>query len=138
MSDTPEQRYMGAVAALGCLLCQWHLGIAGTPALVHHVRTGQGKMRASDYDTVPLCPRHHDPYPGSLHALGVKRFPRVYRISELQLLHIVHTILRKQLPPGHTMPRDPYAVDESQPRIERFLAARTRPTYARVQEIAQW
>lgn len=67
-------------------------------------------MRASDYDTVGLCPRHHDTYPGSLHVLGVKRFPQVYRISELQLLQIVHCRLFKLLPSGHVSPPDPYAV----------------------------
>ena len=47
-----ERDYMASVAELGCLIC-WQ------PAEVHH-KTGAGMgMRASNYDTMPLCPRHH-------------------------------------------------------------------------------
>ena len=59
MSTAAEREHMGRVAALCCVLCR-HLGLADdTPAIVHHLRTGQGRMRASHYDTLPLCPAHH-------------------------------------------------------------------------------
>lgn len=48
-----ERDHMARVAALGCLICQG-------PAEVHHVTDGPGMdQRASHYDTIPLCPRHH-------------------------------------------------------------------------------
>jgi hypothetical protein len=44
---------MAAVAALGCIVC-------GNHATVHHIRKGCGMgQRASHYDTIPLCPTHH-------------------------------------------------------------------------------
>lgn len=48
-----ESDYMGAVASLGCLICD-------QPAEVHHIREGQGaSQRASNFLTVPLCREHH-------------------------------------------------------------------------------
>lgn len=105
-----EKRYLGRVASLGCVLCRFHLGIKDSPALVHHVRTGTGKMRASHYDTLPLCFAHHDFHKNSLHVLGVKRFPAVYGISEIDLLLAIHRQLRAHLPPGHVAPPDPYSI----------------------------
>lgn len=80
-----EGRYMGRVAALGCILCD-HLGLGATPAQVHHIREGQGmSQRASNYLTVPLCPEHHQGKSG-LHGLGTNAFERTYGLSELDLL----------------------------------------------------
>ena len=45
-----EREHLGLVAELGCIIC-------GRPAECHHV-AGQG-MRASHYETIPLCPDHH-------------------------------------------------------------------------------
>lgn len=54
-----EKRYMDSVASLGCVVCR-NTGNGQTPALVHHIRTGQGAgQRASNYLTLPLCPIHH-------------------------------------------------------------------------------
>lgn len=80
-----EKRHMGRVAALGCILCL-HLGQGATPAIVHHLRTGQGKMRASHYDTMPLCPTHHMDSGIGLHDMGRDEFARLYRVSEVELL----------------------------------------------------
>lgn len=53
MTTKAESEHMAAVAALGCLICR-------APAEVHHIRTGYGAgQRASHYETLPLCPRHH-------------------------------------------------------------------------------
>lgn len=47
-----ERAYMGKVAELGCLICM-------QPAEIHH-KTGAGMGRkSSNYDIMPLCPRHH-------------------------------------------------------------------------------
>ena len=48
-----EEVHLGRVAALGCCIC-------GRAAEVHHVKDGQGTGRkASDFETIPLCPDHH-------------------------------------------------------------------------------
>lgn len=74
---------MSRVAALGCVVCR-KLGLGATPAEVHHIRTGQGRKRASDYDTIPLCYLHHRGQDG-IHVLGTKAWVRRF-FSELQLL----------------------------------------------------
>lgn len=54
-----ERKHMGDVAHLGCVVCR-NLGYGPTPAEVHHIRTGTGAgRRASNFDTIPLCPNHH-------------------------------------------------------------------------------
>ena len=45
-----ERDHMGKVAELGCIICLM-------PAQVHHV-ANQG-VRASHYQTIPLCGFHH-------------------------------------------------------------------------------
>ena len=77
--------HMDRVAALGCLLCR-RLGYHGTPAEVHHLRTGTGAgRRAGDTETIPLCPEHHRGNTG-LHGMGRKAFERAYGVTELELL----------------------------------------------------
>jgi hypothetical protein len=44
---------MAKIAGLGCCIC-------GELAEVHHITSGVGMgQRASHFDTIPLCPRHH-------------------------------------------------------------------------------
>lgn len=78
-------RYMGKVAATGCVVCR-RLGFEPTPAQVHHVAEGSSKR--SDYGTVALCPEHHLGKSG-LHGMGVPAFCKLYRVpneSEYGLL----------------------------------------------------
>ena len=51
-----EKDHMDAVAALGCIVCR-DMGYYDTPAEIHHVLNGG--VRASHYETIPLCPTHH-------------------------------------------------------------------------------
>jgi hypothetical protein len=47
--------WMGKVARLGCVVCNRQ------PVIVHHCIHGRFSQRkASDLDTIPLCPRCHD------------------------------------------------------------------------------
>lgn len=49
------RNHMGLVAQLPCVCC----GIS--PVQVHHCIHGRHAQRkSSDFDTIPLCPRHHD------------------------------------------------------------------------------
>lgn len=83
-----ERQHMDAVASLGCILCR-RLGYHDTPAVIHHIRDGQGMgQRASHYETIPLCPEHHAGKTG-LHGMGVKSFERVYGVTERELLEEV-------------------------------------------------
>ena len=80
-----EKRHMGRVAALCCVLCR-HLKLADdSPAIVHHLRTGQGRMRAKHTDTMPLCPEHHVGKTG-VHSMGREEFADMHGISEIELL----------------------------------------------------
>ena len=88
-STTSERAHMGRVAALGCIVCSECLGYKDTPAIVHHIRTGQGKMRSSHFDTIPLCPVHHQNSGYGIHDMGREQFANMYGRSELELLEIV-------------------------------------------------
>lgn len=88
-----DKRHMGRVAALSCMLCR-HLRLADdTPAVVHHLRTGQGRMRAKHTDTIPLCPNHHQNSGYGLHDMGRDEFEAMYGISELELLAMTNRLL---------------------------------------------
>ena len=85
MTTIADRIYMGKVAELGCAICRM-LGYGQTPAEVHHQRTGTGAgKRASDRNTVPLCPTHHRGNVG-LHGMGRKAFERHYGVTELELV----------------------------------------------------
>ena len=54
-----EREHLNRITSLGCIVCR-NNGYYGTPAEVHHIRSGQGiGQRASNYETLPLCPFHH-------------------------------------------------------------------------------
>lgn len=83
---TPEQRHMGRVAALGCIV-----GLLGFEAecegrtVVHHIRDGQGMTdRADDFLVLPVCEAHHDRQPFGVHY--AKSFRTRTRMTELDLL----------------------------------------------------
>lgn len=95
--NADEKRHMGRVAAMGCILCAHVYGIPGTPAIVHHLRTDQGKMRASHYDTLGLCPSHHQFSGYGVHDMGREQFAARHGISEVGLLHLVQAALNVPL-----------------------------------------
>lgn len=53
-----ERNYLDDVAQLGCIVCR-NLELGETPAEIHHIRSGQGRKRASNFEVIPLCPHHH-------------------------------------------------------------------------------
>ena len=80
-----ERQHLSRLAELGCMLCR-RLGYRDTPAEIHHLRTGQGLgQRASHYEAVPLCWRHHRGGEG-LHGMGRSCFERYYGVTETELL----------------------------------------------------
>lgn len=92
MSAAGKKR-MGEVAALGCVLCIFK-GIEGSPAEVHHLRTGTGAARrASDLRTIPLCPPHHRTSNEALHAMGRKAWERHHGVSEADLYDLTCELL---------------------------------------------
>ena len=58
MATKAERDHMGAVAALGCVVCR-NLGFGETPAEVHHIGNGTLGKKASNFETIPLCDAHH-------------------------------------------------------------------------------
>ena len=74
------REYMGKVAQLPCAIC----GVYGVH--VHHIRTGIGMgRRASNFDTLPLCPEHNQGMTG-VHGCGRKAFEKLHNVTELELL----------------------------------------------------
>ena len=91
MTTKAERAHMDRVARLGCVCC--HLdGHPGTPAQVHHIRAGQGMgQRAGHFLTLPLCERHHQSGPYSVHGAPGK-FKMRYG-GELDLLdHVLERV----------------------------------------------
>ena len=92
MSSAAGKRRMGRVASLGCVLCR-RIGYGQTPAEVHHIRTEQGAAsRASDGNTIPLCPEHHRGS-GGIHGMGRRAFERTYNVTEIELLGETNLLL---------------------------------------------
>lgn len=82
---------MQRVAELGCALCR-RLGTPGTPAVLHHPRSGVGMgQRASHMDVIPLCHEHHAGDTG-IHALG-RSFHERYGCTEHDLLNDTRQLL---------------------------------------------
>ena len=111
MTTEAEKRHMGRVAELGCCLCRrygWH----GTPAEVHHVRTGTGAgRRASHFDVIPLCPAHHRQAADGLHVMGRKAWERAHGVTELELLADVQVQLFGNSEQLSAVEREPGAND---------------------------
>lgn len=53
-----EQEHLARVRALTCIVCR-RLGLGKTPASAHHINCKAMGKKASDYETIPLCPIHH-------------------------------------------------------------------------------
>ena len=85
MATKAERDHMGAVATLGCVVCR-NLGFGATPAEVHHIGNGTLSKKASNFETIPLCPGHHrnGGYGVAVHA-GRKTFEANYG-TERELL----------------------------------------------------
>lgn len=97
-STASDKRYMGKVAERCCELCRFLDLADDTPCVVHHLRTGQGKMRAKHTDTFGLCPHHHQFSGFGVHDMGRDEFEAMYGISEVGLLRISQQAL------GHPSP----------------------------------
>lgn len=75
-----EKQHLDAVASLPCAVCSCH-GVH-----VHHQRTGIGMgRRATNFQTIPLCPEHHQGNTG-IHGMGRKAWERSIGKTELELL----------------------------------------------------
>jgi hypothetical protein len=87
-----EKEHLSRVAALGCIVCR-RLKFGTSPAEIHHIRSGTGGgRRASHFDVLPLCDRHHRNGPDALHVMGSKAWQRVFG-SEIELLEQVKEML---------------------------------------------
>ena len=53
-----ERDHYSKVASMGCIVCV-NLGHGETPAAIHHIGNGTMGKRASNYEVIPLCGRHH-------------------------------------------------------------------------------
>ena len=90
-----DRKHLGLLAGLGCIAC-YKQGTPGTPAEIHHIRTGQGMSQRSGHrQAIPLCPPHHRGTAG-LKVPSVHGSPRAFAQTfgtELQLLDLVNELL---------------------------------------------
>ena len=85
MSTAASREWMGLVARVPCVICTM-MGLGSSPAIVHHLKLGQGASdRASDWLTLALCPFHHVG-DGGVHVLKEKGLRLRYNCSEIDLL----------------------------------------------------
>ena len=104
-----ERRHMSAVASLGCIVDTLE-GKPGTPAEIHHIRTGTGAgLRSSHLQVLPLCPLHHRGKLGIHGPLG-RGFVAHLGLTELDLLAIVALALALQAERAGPAARRMYAV----------------------------
>ena len=83
-----DRLYLAKLAGLGCILC-------GSPACIHHLRSGMGMGQRNTHDrAIPLCHFHHQGKEG-IHTLGTKTWQKKYG-TELELLEKTKCLLSKQ------------------------------------------
>ena len=82
-------RHMARVRELGCLIC-------GAPASIHHINCHGMGMKASDFETIPLCPYHHQdgPFGEAIHN-GKRTWEARYG-TERHLLTLVQAKLTQE------------------------------------------
>ena len=84
---TKEQKHMGIVAQIGCVICRHTTGEKTDPH-VHHIAEGSG--RRSDFMTAGLCYEHHKGFLG-IHGMGSKKWLMMFNLpSEYHLLGLVN------------------------------------------------
>jgi len=91
-----ERTHLSRVAALGCIVCS-NEGHGVTPpeyTAIHHIRSGQGLRRATNFEVLPLCAAHHQTggYGVAFHA-GPKVWQEKYGL-EVDLLNQVRDLLK--------------------------------------------
>lgn len=86
-----EKDHLSKVAALGCIICR-------APACVHHIRDGMGLgMRASHFETIPLCHHHHQGSEG-IHTLGTKKWQSKFGRERELLDKTLNLVYGDQIP----------------------------------------
>jgi len=89
------KNHMDAVRELGCIVCKRE-GLGFTPASAHHINCRTMGRKASDFETIPLCPTHHQTggMGVAVHA-GKRTWERIYG-TEAELLEHTRTLLEMQ------------------------------------------
>lgn len=58
--STREKAHLDLIRSTPCVVCRMMGFVNHRRSDPHHVKEGQGMAcKASDYETIPLCPRHH-------------------------------------------------------------------------------
>jgi hypothetical protein len=58
MTRADGKSHLARVAALTCVVCR-NEGLGKTPAQAHHINCATMGRKSSDFETIPLCPTHH-------------------------------------------------------------------------------
>lgn len=97
-----EKLWLNRISRVGCIVCR-KLGYAtdGQEVAIHHLRDEVGmSQRAVEFDTIPLCPLHHQTggYGVAIHA-GQQRWEELYG-TERELLLLVQVLVKDKLEKG--------------------------------------
>lgn len=82
-----QQAYIDRAVSFGCLLTFLKTGVAGTPAVWHHRRSGTGIGRLAEHeDGIALAPHYHANGREALHTIGLRRWQLMHGYTELELI----------------------------------------------------
>jgi len=88
-----EKIHLSKVREIGCIACLKVNRIS--EAVIHHIRKHTGlSLRPSHYQTIPLCPQHHNMGNESIH-LNKKVFVKKFG-SEQSLLKETQELIKQQ------------------------------------------
>lgn len=90
-----DRAYLALVALLPCAVRN---ACCGGRITVHH-RSGAGMgLRASDFETIPLCERHHLHGPESIEEMGSKEWERFHGVRQAELVERTRALLENAAP----------------------------------------
>lgn len=69
MTTKAARLHLARVAALGCIVCR-NEGLGESPAAAHHINAHAMGRKASHFETIPLCPPHHQYADGTARYAG--------------------------------------------------------------------
>lgn len=90
---------MDEASRLGCLVCYLRHGVRGTPAEIHHRRTGTGAGKRSEWaEIIPLCPPHHRGFTTEgkacgIHSMGRKAWEKWLGHTEVELIEMTRATI---------------------------------------------
>ena len=82
-----DKEYLAYIRTLPCMIytdgirAQFHKDPCYGEVWYHHIHTEGKNVKCSDYETVPLCIKHHTP---GVHSIGKKTFSKKFGIDMIK------------------------------------------------------